>query len=270
MASVWTGYLTFGMVTLPVRLFSGARGERVSFHLLHEPDHVRLKQQLVCPLHQRPVQRDEVVRGFEYGRDEFIVVGDEDIRRAAPVTQHQMEIVEFCHASDIDPVWFEASYYLTPESAGRRAYALLEDALRNTHRVGVCRVSMHNREYSAVLRPSDLAGLPPALAKEGGSPRRHGLLLHTLYYLEELRVAEDFGVRTDADQPHPEELALAQKVVESRTHAFDPRRFHDRYRENLHQLISDRLEGRTRAVPKKPAQPAAVSDLLDSLKRSLG
>lgn len=269
MPSVWTGYLTFGMVTLPVRLHSGARGERVSFHLLHEPDHVRLKQQLVCPLHQRPVQRDEIVRGFEYGRDEYIVIDDEDIRRAAPVTQHQMEIVEFCHAADIDPVWFESSYYLIPESAGRRAYALLEDALRSTNRVGVCRVSMHNREYTGLLRPSDLSGVPVALAREGQMQRRHGLLLHALYYQDELRIAEEFGDRGDADEPRPEELALAQKIIESRTHVFDPRRFHDRYRENLRQLIGDRLEGRTFAAPKKPAQPAAATDLLESLKRSL-
>lgn len=270
MPSVWTGYLSFGMVTLPVRLFSGARGERVSFHLLHEPDHVRLKQQLVCPLHQRPVQHDEVVRGFEYGRGEYIVLDDEEIRRAAPITQHQMEIVEFCHASEIDPVWFESSYYLSPESAGRRAYALLEDALRATGRVGVCRVSMHNREYTGVLRPSDLAGVPGSLAGDGHGKRRHGLLLHTLYYQDELRIAEDFGERGDAETPRPEELALAQKVIENRTHAFDAQRFHDRYRENLQQLITDRLEGRTVAAPKKPAQPAAASDLLDSLKRSLG
>jgi DNA end-binding protein Ku len=269
MASVWTGYLTFGMVTLPVRLFSGARSERIRFRLLHEPDHVRLRQQLVCPLHQRPVDREEVVRGFEYGRDEYVVLDDEEIRRAAPLTRHQMEIVEFCHSAEIDPVWFESSYYLTAESAGGRAYALLEDALRASHRVGVCRVSMHNREYTGVLRPSDLAGLPAPLGSDGHLQRRHGLLLHTLYYEDELRVAEGFGERGAADEPRPEELALARQVIEHRTHPFDPRRYQDRYRQNLQQLISDRLEGRTYAAPKKPAQPA-TGDLLDSLKRSLG
>lgn len=269
MATVWAGYLIFGLVTLPVRLQSGARGERVSFHLLHESDHVRLKQQLVCPLHERPVPREEIVRGFQYGRDEYIVVEEEEIRRAAPPTEHQLEIVEFCHASEIDPVWFDASFYLTPESAGRRAYALLEDALLASNRVGICRVSMHGREYTGVLRPSELAGVPSTAITGGRRRRRHGLLLHTLYYQDELRVAEEFGERGEADAPRPEELALAQQVIESRTHPFDPRRFHDRYRENLHQLISDRLEGRTYAPPKKPPHPAVATDLMESLRRSL-
>lgn len=268
MAGVWSGYLTFGMVTLPVRLFSGARGERVNFHLLHAPDHVRLKQQLYCPQHERAVARDEVIRGYEYARGEYVVVDEEEIRQAAPETQQQMEIIEFCHAGDLDPIWFESSYYLLPEAAGRRAYALLEEALRSTGRIGICRVAMHNREYVCALRPSDLAGFPSS-ARDGKGRHNHGLLLHTLFYLDELQVTEGFGERAADAAPQRSELELARRLIEGLTHPFDPRRFHDRYRENLERIVAAHLEGREIPAPRKPPQPAAIGDLMESLKESL-
>jgi len=263
MAGVWSGYLTFGLVTLPVRLFSGARGERVSFHMLHAPDHARLKQQMVCSRDGEVVQRQDTVRGYEYAKDEYVVIPEEQIKAAAPHTQRQLEIIEFCRAQEIDPLWLESSYYLMPEPAGRRPYGLLLEAMRQSGYWAVAQLSMHNREYLSLVRPSDLAGVPESHPGRG----RHGLLLHTLFYLDELRVAEGFGsVETEPQAP---ELKLAVQLIEGLAKPFDPTRFEDHYRKNLEQVVAAALEGKP--APQRAAAPrlAPVVDLMQSLKASL-
>lgn len=263
MASVWSGFLTFGLVTLPVRLFSGARGERISFHMLHDKDHARLKQQMLCSLDGEVVERKDTVRGYEYAKGEYVVIPEEEIKAAAPPTERQLEILEFCRADEIDPVWFESSYYLMPEAAGQRPYALLLQAMRDADRWAVAQLSMHNREYLSLVRPSALAGVPD------GHPGRNrwGLLLHTLFYLDEIRVADGFG--SIAADPKPAELKLAAQLIEGLTQPFDPTRFEDHYRKNLEQLVAAALEGQPapKHAPARRLQP--VADLMQSLKASL-
>ena len=128
-ASVWTGYLTIGLISMPVRLFSGARGERVSFHMLHRTDNVRVKQQLICPEEDVVVDRSEIVKGYEYRKGEYVIIEPEEIKKIEPKTAKAMEILEFVKADEVDPIYFETSYYLMPEEAGRRPYALLAKAL---------------------------------------------------------------------------------------------------------------------------------------------
>src|SRR5437868_14893549 len=122
-ASVWTGYLSFGLISLPVRLYSGARAEHVSFHMLHRDDHVRVKQQLVCPAEDKVIERSEVVKGYEFRKGEYVVIEPDDIKKMEPKTAKAMEILEFVPADQIDPVYFESSYFLMPEEAVRKPYA---------------------------------------------------------------------------------------------------------------------------------------------------
>src|SRR5438045_277835 len=137
-ASVWTGYLTFGLISMPVRLFSGARSNHVSFHMLHRDDHVRVKQQLVCPEEDKVIGRDEIVKGYEFRKGEYVIIEPEELKKIEPKTAKAMEILEFVKADDIDPIYFESSYYLMPEEAGKRPYALLQKALEDSkHVVGV-------------------------------------------------------------------------------------------------------------------------------------
>lgn len=264
MAVVWSGYLTFGLVTLPVRLFSGARGERVSFHLLHARDRVRLKQQMICPEDGAVVPRNESLRGYEYAKGEYVTVTEEEIRQAAPATQKQMEIVAFCRQAEMDPLWFETSYYLLPEAAGRRPYGLLQQAMEKSGFIALAKVAMHNREYLAALRPTHLAGVPDI------SGHRAGLLLHTLFYADEVRVAAGFGETegegTAASEP---ELRLAQQLIQGLAQPFDPRQFHDAYRQRLEALVAAKLEGRPAAPAEKAPRLAPVVDLMEALKRSL-
>src|SRR6201990_1006261 len=175
-ASVWTGYLSFGLISMPVRLFSGARGTRISFHMLHRDDNTRVKQQLYCPSDQRVIERSEIVKGYEYRKGEYVVIEPEEIKKIEPKTAKSMEILEFVKQDEIDPVYFESSYYMMPEEAGRRPYALLTKALEDSEFVAIAKLTMHNREYTVFLRP-----------------HKGGMMLHTMYYADEVRSVEEFG-----------------------------------------------------------------------------
>jgi DNA end-binding protein Ku len=249
-ASVWTGYLTFGLISMPVRLYSGARGSRVSFHMLHRPDHVRVKQQLVCPNEDRPVGRDEIVKGFEYSKGEYVIVEPEEIKKIEPKTARAMEILEFVKAEEVDPVYFESSYYLMPEEAGRRPYSLLAKVMGESGFLAVAKLTMHNREYTVLLRP-----------------HRNGLMLHTMYYQDEVRQVEHFGeVASDLREG---EIKVAQQLIEALAGKWDPAKYHDTFEANLRKMIQARVEGREVAAVEKPRKPAPVVDLMDALRQSL-
>lgn len=270
MAGVWSGYLTFGLVTMPVRLFSGARGERVGFHLLHAADHVRLKQQMICPAEDKVVGRDQTVRGYEFAKGEYVIVSEEEIRQAAPQTQKQMQILSICHASEIDPLWFESSYYLTPEPAGRKAHALLLRALEDGDYVALVQLSMHNREYLSLLRPTQLAGVQDQAENGNGKQSHRGLLLHTLYYADELRVAGNFGYKAEVEgEVNAAELKLAKQLLEGMLQPFDPEQYEDRYRKNLEALVEAKVAGRAPEQPAREEKRPPVADLMEALKRSL-
>ena len=130
MASTWKGHLTFGLVSFPVRLFTAARSETISFNLLHKDDHSRIKQVIFCQAEEKAVPRSELVKGFEYEKDKYVIVEDEEIKKVAPKTAKSMEILEFVKSSDVDPIYLESSYYMAPEEAGEKPYALLFEVLR--------------------------------------------------------------------------------------------------------------------------------------------
>ena len=150
-SSVWSGHLTFGLISMPVRLFSGARSSGISFHMLHRPDKQRVKQQYICPVENVVVERSEIVKGYEFRKDEYIVIEPDEIKKIEPQTAKTMEILEFVKSDDVDPVYFESSYYMLPEEAGRRPYALLTKALEQSEFVAIAKITMHNREYTCFL-----------------------------------------------------------------------------------------------------------------------
>src|ERR1051326_603171 len=207
-ASVWTGYLTFGLISMPVRLYSGARGERVSFHMLHKDDNVRVKQQLYCPEDNRVVERSEIVKGYEYEKGQYVIIDPEEIKKIEPKTSKAMEILEFVKADEIDPLYFESSYFLMPEEAGRRPYALLARALKDSDYVAISKLTMHNREYTCFLRPY-----------EGG------LMLHTMYYENEVRRLAEFDPpKVDVKEG---ELKVAHLLIEALEDKFDLSKYRD-------------------------------------------
>lgn len=249
-ASVWTGYLTFGLISMPVRLFSGARGERVSFHMLHRTDNVRVKQQLICPDEEVVVDRSEIVKGYEYRKGEYVIIEPEEIKKIEPKTAKAMEILEFVKADEVDPIYFETSYYLMPEEAGQRPYALLARALEETGHLGIAKLTMHNREYTVILRPH-----------EGG------IMLHTMYYENEVRRIENFGdTKVDVKEA---EVKVAHQLIQALSAKFEPEKYHDTFEDNLKELIKAHLEGKEVTPVAKPTKVAPVTDLMAALKQSL-
>src|SRR5260370_9794712 len=152
-STVWKGHITFGLVSFPVKLFTAARGESLGFNKLHKSDHSRIKQVTYCQAEDKPVPRSELVKGYEYEKDRYVVIDDEDIKKVAPSTAKVMEILEFVKAPEVDPVYFASSYYIAPDEARDKPYALLYDALRRTGYVGVAKIAMHNREHIVIFRP---------------------------------------------------------------------------------------------------------------------
>ena len=247
---VWSGYLNFGLVSLPVRLFSAARSHTVSFHLLHRKDEHRIKTQYYCPADGQVVERGDLVKGYEYRKGEYVVIESSEIKKIEPKTAKSMEILEFVKADEVDPVFSESSYFLLPEEAGRRPYALLTRALEKSEYVAIAKLAMHNREYTVFLRP-----------QEGG------LMLHTMYYVDEISEVEGFG-RPKVDLKEGE-LKVAQQLVEALAAEWHPEKYHDQFQENLKKLIKTKLEGGEVTEVEKPRKLAPVVDLMSALKKSL-
>src|ERR1700739_3713355 len=249
-ASVWAGYLTFGLISMPVRLFSGARGYGISFNMLHRDALHRLKHQYICPAEQKVVTRVEIVKGYEYRKDEYVVIEPEEIKKIEPQTAKTMEILEFVKSGDVDPVYFESSYYMLPEEAGRRPYALLTKALEESEYVAIAKLTMHNRESHVFLRPN-----------------QGGLMLHTMYYAEEVRKVEGFGA-PDVELKEAE-VKVAHQLIEALADEWDPEKYQDSFQENLKKLIEAKLEGGEVGGGEKPKKLAPVVDLMAALKQSL-
>jgi len=251
-SSVWTGYLTFGLISMPVRLFSGARGTRISFHMLHREDNTRVKQQLYCPADGRVIERSEIVKGYEYRKGEYVVIEPEELKKIEPKTAKSMEILEFVKQDEIDPVYFESSYYLAPEEAGAKPYALLSRAMEETGYVAVAKLSMHNREYTVFLRPYE-----------------HGLMLHTMYYQDEIREAPAAIDKDSHEKLKEGEVKVAHQLIEALAAEWDPTKYRDTFEENVKTLIKARMEGGEVTSVEKPKKPAAPTDLMAALRQSL-
>lgn len=249
-STVWKGHLTFGLLSLPVKLYSAARSESVSFNQLHKVDNSRVKQVLYCQAEDKPISRADIVKGYEYEKDKYVVVEDEEIKKVAPKTAKTMEVLEFVKTNEVDPIYFDASYYLAPDEAGEKPYALLFEALKQSQCVGVAKIAMHNREHIVILRPG-----------------ARGILLHTMYYKDEIRQVEEF--RTDTSAIQDKELALAKMLIDSLLASFEPDKYKDNYRDNLMAMIKAKIEGKEIVETVTPAHKAPVIDILEALKMSL-
>jgi DNA end-binding protein Ku len=248
-ASIWKGHLTFGLVSFPVRLFAAARSETISFNQLHKEDGSRIKQMIYCQAEDKPIPRSEIVKGYEYEKGKYVVIDDEDIKKVAPKTARVMEIQEFVKSDEVDPVYLESSYYMAPDEGGIKPYALLFETMKQTKYYGIAKVCMHNREHVVILRPGD-----------------KGMMLHTMYYADEVRSADEY--QSDRSELKEKELNLAKMLVESLVGEFEPQKYKDTYRENLQKMIEAKIEGQD-VMETPETHIAPVIDIMEALKRSL-
>jgi DNA end-binding protein Ku len=248
--TIWRGSITFGLVSIPIRLYAAARSKRVALHQLHDKCHTRLKQPLFCPTCNRFVERSEVIKGYEYEKGQYVLIEPEEIRKITPASGQTMDILAFVDESQVDPIYFDSSFLAVPESQGAKAYRLLIKALEETTRMGVAKLTMHQREYTVFLRP-----------------RKHGLTIHTMFYSNEIATLEEYGKQDDG-KLNPQELKLAEQLVQSLDADFNPRQYQDEFQVRLNELIEAKLKGRSIAMaPEAPRAP--VIDIMQALKKSL-
>ena len=209
-AAAWKGFISFGLITIPVRLYAAARRSRFELHQLHRKCHTRLRQPLFCPTCNRPVDKSEVVKGFEYEEGKYALIEPEEIKKIEPQSARSMDVLAFAKSSEIDPLFFDSSYFLVPEEQGRKAYQLLLKALEDKKRVAIAKITMHQREYTAFIRPYD-----------------RGLALHTMYYANEVREAPGYG-KTEGVKLNPKEVKLAEQLVENLSEEFHIQKYRRR------------------------------------------
>ncbi len=247
--SVWKGHLTFGLISIPMRMSAAARGERISFNQLHKECHSRLKQPLFCPVCNRNVERSEIVKGYEHEKDQYVLFSEEELDKIEPPSARVMEILEFVKLNEMDPLYFDSSYYVAPEDAGVKAYQLLMRAMEESGYGAIAKLTMHQREHIVIIRPGS-----------------KGMTLHTMFYTNEIRAAESLG--TDKVELKDQEKKLAQQLIESLAAPFDPQKYRDEYMENVKGMIAAKLKGQEVTQAAQPHM-APVIDLMEALKKSL-
>jgi DNA end-binding protein Ku len=251
--AIWSGTINFGLVTIPIQLFTAIRSNELRFHFLHDHDGGRLSNVRVCDACGKPVEWEHVVRGFEYEKGRHVVLSDDDFKRVDVEATQSIDILEFVESSEIDPMFFETPYYLVPEKKGRHAYALLRDVLGKGTKVGIARVVIRTREHLAAVRPRDNA-----------------LLLELMHFADELASQAEFDFPAKAEKASAGEVKSATMLIDAMTAKFDPAAFKDKYREELMALIEARAHGqqvKTRSA--KPRRPTNVIDLRDMLDESV-
>jgi len=250
-SSTWRGALSFGLLTIPIRLYPAARSDRTYLHQLHNKCHTRLKQPLFCPTCNRRVERDEVIKGYEYEEGQYVLVDKEDLQKITPKSGRIMEILAFVKEEQIDPVYFDASYVALPEKDADKPYQVLLKALEDTQRVGIAKVTMHQREYTVFIRP-----------------RNNGLTIHTMYFENEIRQVPGYGEKPKDMHLKPQEIKLAEQLIDALSEDFKPQQYHDTFQDQLRALVEAKQKGKT--VAEKSAPPRAkVIDMMDALKKSL-
>ena len=249
---IGTGNISFGLVSIPVKLFSAIRSRAVSFNLLHAKDLSRIQQKIYCPVDDAIIDRSELVRGFEVEKGRYVTFTDEELKKLEARNEHAIEITEFLPLERVDPVYFEESYYLGSEAKAAKAYRLLADAMSQSGRVALGRFTMRGKEHLVLIRPFS-----------------KGLMLHTIYFSDEVRPAED--VDQAENEPVKEaELTLAKRLIGELTgKEFDPSKYHDHYRERVLEIAQQKVAGQQVSEAPPEQRRGQVIDLMSALKASL-
>jgi DNA end-binding protein Ku len=253
-----TGTISFGLVSIPVKLFSATQASAgVSFHLLHAKCGTRLKQQYVCPLDSEVVPRDQMSKGYEFAKEQYVIFTPDELKALEEKATQAIDIAHFIPRESIDPVYYDKAYYLGPEKGGEKAYRLLAKVMQETDRAAVARYAARGKQYIVMLRASDAA--------QGGV----GIVMQTLLYADEVRPFSEVPI-PEADV-REREVELAKQLVEQITaETFNPNEYEDDVRKRIHADIERKIAGKEIATSPEPAETGRVIDLMEALKASLG
>ncbi len=251
--SIGSGTISFGLVSIPIKLYATASSQGVSFNMLHAKCGTRVRQQYVCPAdNNEVVERGDIVKGYEFAKDQYVRVTDQELKALEGEASKMIDIAEFVPLDRVDPIYFEKTYYLGPDKGGEKAYRLLADAMAKTDRVALAKFVMRGKESLVLIR-----------AAQGG------LMLHTMYFADEVR---DFGEidKGSSAKLKEGELELAVKLLgELANEAFEPTRYADEYRQRVLDLVNGKIEGKEVVATAPRAERGQVIDLMEALKSSL-
>jgi DNA end-binding protein Ku len=250
-ASVWKGNIVLSLISIPIKLYPAARSQRTYLHQIHKECNTRVRQPLFCPTCNRIVSRDETVKGYEFDEGQYILVEGKEIKKIAAASSHELEIVAFTKLREIDPIFFDSSYFCIPEDNGKKAYQLLYKALVDTGTVGIGKLVMHQRDYTVFLRPY-----------------QHGLVLHTMYFANEIRELPQYGVFENVTLK-AQEVKLTEQLVAGMTEPFKPKQYHNEFQEKLKKLIAAKQHGKSVEITGEGPRRAPVIDMMSALKKSL-
>jgi DNA end-binding protein Ku len=255
--SIWSGAISFGLVNVPVKLYSAVSKKTVRFHQLHGETGTRIQQRRVDPSTGEEVPYEDIVKGYEIGKDRYVVVTPDELESLDPEKTRTIEIEDFVDESEIDPIYYDHPYYLAPATGAEKAYRLLLDAMAQAGRVAIARVVIRNKEQLVAIRPSGdvLTMSTMNFADEVVPPET----------IDEIAAEED-GQKAKATK---RELDMAEQLIDSLTSDFDPTKYHDTYRERVLDLIERKAAGEEIAVAPEVPEPAAVPDLMAALEASL-
>ncbi|GAA2491882.1 non-homologous end joining protein Ku [Winogradskya humida] len=252
MRAIWKGAVSFGLVSIAVKLYSATEEKDIRFHQVHRTDGGRIKYQRTCSVDGEVVSYDDIAKGYDIGGGEMVVLTDDDFADLPLTTSRAIDVLQFVPAEQIDPLLFAKAYYLEPEGQAAKPYVLLRDALTESDRVAVVKIAIRQREQLATLRVHE-----------------NVLVLNTMLWPDEVRTPE-FGFLDDDIETRPAELAMASSLIDSMAGSFQPDEFTDNYRAALQEVIDAKVEGREVVAPEEPeAAPAAAVDLMAALKASV-
>jgi len=250
--AIWSGAINFGLVTIPVKLFTAVRTDELSFNMLHAKDEGRIKYERICSVDGKPVPWDEIVKGYEYEKGQYVLLTDEDFKKVNPEATQSVDILEFVELDKINPMFFDKPYYLEPSKQGRHAYALLREALNDTNRVAIARVVIRTKEYIAAVKPIGEA-----------------LVLELMHWASE--IVDESSLELPGREKLPEaEIKMAKMLIDTMSvDAFDAEKFTNRYHDELLAMIEARATGKELPKAKKAPARAKVVNLMDVLAQSL-
>ena len=250
--SIWKGAISFGMVVIPIKLYPATQSKDFAFVQLHNTCHNRIRQRRYCPYHETYAELEEIVRGYEYGKDQYVVMEPSDFEDLPVPSTHTIEISKFVELSDIDPMYFERGYVLEPEAVGQKPFYLLKQALESTGRVAIAKVSLRQKEHLCCLRPYD-----------------RGLAMETMFYPDEIRATDELNFPDGETLISDQEMAMATTLIDQLTGPFEPEQYRDDYREALQHLIEAKLTGADPVTAAPVPAKGQVVDLMEALKASI-
>lgn len=252
MKTLWKGAVSFGLVNIPVSMYVATENKDISFRYLHKECMSPVKYQKFCPSCNREIAPDDIVRGYEYQRGSYVVVNEEDLASIPLENTKTIDILDFVELLQVDPIYFDKSYYLEPAAGGEKAYALIVEAMRQTDKIAIAKVMIRTKQSLAALRVKDDL-----------------LVMETIFYPDEIRSAAGLNRGLVASQIQEKELNMAVNLIENLSVSFEPERYSDEYRQALWELLEAKIAGREVVAPQVQAEPGKVVDLMEALKASV-